>query len=152
MVVLGFAEGNAVQLVPDGTIVIHIVLILLMIWILNRTFFRPINRVLDARERNKGGRSSEAQGILHDVGEKMKRYNAAMQAARVEGYSLIESQRATAIAERQSRVESVKAEVEQAVAQETDAIRQQADQARGALARDARTMADRISSNILKTN
>ena len=58
MVVLAFAEGGAIQLVPDGTIFIHIALILLMIFILNRTFFRPVNRVLDARERNKGGRSS----------------------------------------------------------------------------------------------
>jgi F0F1-type ATP synthase membrane subunit b/b' len=53
MFFLAFAD---IQLVPDGTILIHIALILLMIWLLNRTFFRPINRVIAAREKNKGGR------------------------------------------------------------------------------------------------
>ena len=38
-----------IQLFPDGTLFIHIALILLMIYILNRTLYRPINRVLDTR-------------------------------------------------------------------------------------------------------
>ena len=59
MVVLAFAEGSGIQLVPDGTILIHIALILLMIWVLNRTFFRPINRVIQSHEKNKGGISAK---------------------------------------------------------------------------------------------
>jgi F0F1-type ATP synthase membrane subunit b/b' len=72
----------AVQLVPDGTVFIHIALILLMIWTLNRTFFRPINRIIDARERNKGGRFGEAESILREVSEKQTKYNQAMTEAR----------------------------------------------------------------------
>ena len=100
MVLLAFQE---VRLVPDGTIFIHIALILLMIWALNRTFFRPINRVIESRERNKGGRSSEAQEILKNVGEKQSRYEAAMLEARNEGYGLIERERTQAIADRQEK-------------------------------------------------
>ena len=49
-----------VQLFPDGTIFIHIALTLIMIWVLNRTFFRPINRVLEPREKFKDVEGGEA--------------------------------------------------------------------------------------------
>lgn len=150
MVVLAFAEGGAIQLVPDGTIFIHIALILLMIFILNRTFFRPVNRVLDARERNKGGRSSEAQTILEQVNEKTTQYNSAMREARTEGYNLIESERSAAVAKRESSIESVKSEVAAKVAQETAEIEKQTAEARNALSNEAQNIADKISSSILR--
>ena len=96
MVLLAAAES--IQLFPDGTLFLHIALILLMIWVLNRTFFRPINRVIEARERQKGGHGSEAESILSDVSEKQARYNKELLAARSEGYELVEKERAAAIA------------------------------------------------------
>ena len=151
MVVLVFAEGSSmVQLVPDGTILIHIALILLMIWILNRTFFRPINRVIAARDRNKGGHSSEAQGILQQVNEKSARYDTAMREARAEGYQVVEAERAAALAKRQEEIEKVKEEVSQTVLREKDSIQKQSEEVRAALAAEAEKMAEKISSNILK--
>ena len=150
MVVLAFAAEGGIQLVPDGTILIHIALILLMIWVLNRTFFRPINRVIESRERSKGGRSSEAQEILAEVNEKNSRYEKAMREARSEGYNLIESARAAALAERQSQVEAVKEEVSQTVSKEKGALEKQTEEARKTLAAEAQQMAERISSNILR--
>ena len=150
MVVLAFAEGSGIQLVPDGTILIHIILILLMIGVLNRTFFKPINRVLQARDRNKGGHSAEAQEIFRQISEKNARYESALREARTAGYSLIEAERAVALAERQARVEAVKAETEQMVSQEKDSIQKQTEEARAALAAEAQKMAEKISSNILK--
>jgi F-type H+-transporting ATPase subunit b len=150
MVVLAFAEGSGIQLVPDGTILIHIVLILVMIGILNRTFFKPVNRVLQSRDRNKGGHSAEAQELFKQISEKNARYEAAMREARTEGYSLIEQERAAALAEKQARVEAVKTEAEQTIAQERDSIQKQTEEARAALAAEAEKMAEKISSSILK--
>ncbi|MBA4121248.1 MAG: hypothetical protein H0X72_02135 [Acidobacteria bacterium] len=147
MVLLAFQE---VRLVPDGTIFIHIALILLMIWILNRTFFRPINRVIESRERNKGGRSSEAQEILKNVGEKQSRYEAAMLEARNEGYGLIERERTQAIADRQEKIGAVKEEVAQFIAQENQELDRQTVEIKASVAQEAEKMAQRISSNILK--
>ena len=45
---LGFAE-NSIQLVPDGTLILHVLIIVLMVWILNATLYKPINRILEAR-------------------------------------------------------------------------------------------------------
>jgi F-type H+-transporting ATPase subunit b len=150
MVVLAFAAEGGIQLVPDGTILIHIALILLMIWVLNRTFFRPINRVLAARDRNKGGRSGEALDILKQVNEKSLRYETEMRQARAEAYNLIEAERAAALAARQARVESVKAETAQTISQEKASIQKQSEAARTAIAAEAQTMAEKISSNILR--
>lgn len=152
MFVLAFAEGGGspIQLVPDGTILIHIALILLMIFILNRTFFRPINRVIESREKNKGGRFGEAGEILRQVEEKNARFETAIRETRSEGYQLIEAERTAAMSARQTQVETVKAEVEQKLATEKAEITKQVEQARGQLATEAKVLAEKISSNILK--
>lgn len=148
---LAFAEGSSIQLVPDGTIFIHIALILIMIWILNRTFFRPINRVLASRDKNKGGNSSEAQEILKQVDDKLVKYNAATRDARTEGYQTIESERAAANAAKDSQIESVKTEVAQRVEQEKADLQAQSEAARQTISAESQKMAEKISSNILKT-
>jgi len=148
MFLLAFQE---VRLVPDGTLFIHIALILLMIWILNRTLFRPVNRVIEAREKNKGGHSGEAREILKSVGEKQSRIEATMLEARSEGYELIERIRNQAVAERQEKIVAVKSEVAGLVERENQELDKQTNQARATIAAEAGQMAERISSNILKT-
>jgi F-type H+-transporting ATPase subunit b len=148
MFFLAFAE---VQLVPDGTIFIHIALILLMIWILNRTFFRPINRVVESREKNKGGRFSEAETILQQVNEKQSKYNQAMLEARTRGYETIETERAAALAQRETKITEVKTEVAQRFEQEKAQLQTQTTEARTAIAAEADKLAEKISSNILRS-
>ena len=145
-----FLAFAAVQLVPDGTIFIHIALILLMIWILNRTFFRPINRIIDARERNKGGRFGEAESILREVSEKQAKYNQAMLEARGKGYEMIEAERAAAIANREAKIGATKEETARRLSQEKAQLETQTAEARRAIAAEADRLADKISANILR--
>ena len=149
MVLLAFAES--IQLFPDGTLFIHIALILIMIWILNRTFFRPINRVIESREKQRGGHGSEAESIMSDVSEKQSRYNRELLAARSEGYELIEKERAAAIEARQKKIAEAKAATAESVASGKDEIGAQAAEARAVIAKEAEQMAERISTNILKS-
>ena len=148
MFLLAFAES--IQLFPDGTLFIHIALILLMIWVLNRTFFRPINRVIRSREKHKGGYGSEAEAILHDVNEKQAKYNQELLAARGSGYELIEKERTAAIEARQSKIAAAKSETAESVASEKSQIQQQSAEARKVIAKEAEVMAEKISTNILK--
>ncbi len=148
MVALAFAVE--VKLIPDGTLFIHIALILLMIWILNRTFFRPINKVLEKRQKNSGGRSSEAQQILSQVNEKNTAFDLAIRDARSEGYELIENQRSQAVAARQETVEAVKSEVNTLIATGKEAIAKQTAEAQKSISAEAQKMAEQISANILK--
>jgi F-type H+-transporting ATPase subunit b len=148
MFLLAFAES--IQLFPDGTLFIHIGLILLMIWILNRTFFRPINRVIDSREKHKGGHGSEAESILSDVTEKQAKYNQELLAARSEGYELIEKERSAAVAIRQSKIAAARSETAATLDAGKQQVRLQAAEARAVIAKEAEEMADKISANILK--
>jgi F-type H+-transporting ATPase subunit b len=148
MVSLAFFE--AIQLMPDGTLFIHIALILLMIWILNRTFFRPINKVIAARDKNKGGHSSEAESLMVQVGEKEARYTGAVREARTQGYELIEKNKAEAISAREAAIATVRDETAQQFAQEKETLARQTSEARAAIAQDAEAIADKISSRILK--
>lgn len=148
MFLLAFAEG--VQLVPDGSLIIHIGMILLMIFILNRTFFRPINRIIESRMKSQGGRFTEAEAILNSVNKKQSDYDEKLRQARTEGYEIIENQRAEALQRQQTEVEAVKTETSEKFAQSKAEIDRQTSEARNAIAQQADELADKISASILK--
>jgi F-type H+-transporting ATPase subunit b len=149
MILFALAE-ETITLVPDGTIFLHIALILLMIWVLNRTLFKPINRVLEERVRKGGSRTGEAQAILGQVDSKVSQYENSLREARSTGYKLIEAQRAEALGVRQEKVNGIKDEVSSLIAQEKSEIQKQSDDARSTLTGDARKMAEDITASILK--
>jgi F-type H+-transporting ATPase subunit b len=147
MILLGFAENPV--LVPDGTIVLHIIIILVMVYVLNATLFKPINRILEERERRTRGRSGEAKGIIREVEEKLASYERALRDARSEGYRLMEQERAEAMRERQLKVDAVHEEVGRLAEEEKSVIQAQTEEARAVLLRDAGAIATEISSHIL---
>jgi F0F1-type ATP synthase membrane subunit b/b' len=148
MVLLAFAESS-VQLFPDATLFVHIALILIMIYVLNRTFFRPINAILESRERHKGGRGGEAAELLDVVSRKQKEYEAALLAARNESYELIEGERNAAFDAYQKMVAEAKAAAAKRVADEKASIRDQISEAKVVIALEANKTADKIAANIL---
>jgi F0F1-type ATP synthase membrane subunit b/b' len=148
MVLLAFAEQ--VQLLPDLTLFLHVGMILLMIWFLNRTFFKPINRILESRERNRGGHKGEAHGILSEVAEKEAEYSAGLLEARNEGYEIIEKERGAAIDHKVSEIASVKKEVADYLNSELGELDRQTEAAEAAIREEAEKMADKISANILR--
>lgn len=148
MHLLAFAES--IQLFPDGTLFVHVAMILAMIWILNRTLYRPINRIITAREKNKGGRSGEAVEILKQSEEKEARYNREMLEARSNGYELIEKEQKAAVAAREKQIGDVKTEVAEKFNTGRAELDTQAAAARAAIGTDAEKIADSIAANILK--
>jgi len=148
MFFLAFAES--IQLFPDGTIFLHIALILAMIWVLNRTFFRPINRVIESREKQKGGHGTDAENILSQAGEKETEYSKAVLEARSRGYELIEKEHATAVAAREKELSAAKADLASLMDTERTTIGQQASEARSEIASEAELISDKIASDILR--
>ena len=108
MFVLAFAES--IQLFPDGSLFIHIGIILLMIWVLNRTFFRPINKVIEQREKHQGSKGGEAAGILKDVDAKEAKVARELLDARTAGYEIVEKEQKKASDAREKKLSEVKAE------------------------------------------
>jgi F-type H+-transporting ATPase subunit b len=149
MHLLLFAES--IQLFPDGTLFVHIAMILAMIWLLNRTLYRPINRVLEAREKSKGGNASEAEGILKDVEGKETRYTRELLDARSEGYAYIEKEQQEAAGAREAQLGEVKAEVAEKFSAGKAELEKQVAIARASIGTDADKMADQIAAQILKS-
>ncbi|HEY2846934.1 MAG TPA: hypothetical protein VGI80_03895 [Pyrinomonadaceae bacterium] len=139
-----------IQLFPDGTLFIHIALILLMIFILNRTLYRPINRVLEGRIKNKGNYFGEAEELLRKVDEKELHYSKELLDARSAGYALIEKEQKKAAAAREKKLAETRDEVAERVTSGKAEINQQAAAARAAIESEADVLADRITSGILK--
>ena len=147
-VILGFAE-DSIQLVPDGTLVLHVIILLVMVYLLNITLYKPINQILASREKRTRGRLSEAQEIMQSVTEKTTEYEKSLRQARAEAYAYAEAQRAEAMKARQQRLTEMRAELAASVAQEKREIEQQATQARSALEVESRQIAAEIGSRIL---
>lgn len=121
-----------------------------MIWILNRTFFRPINRIIESREKKRGGGLGEAENLLREVAEKETKYNEAMRDARSKGYAVVEKERAKALTKKQEKLGAAKEEVHRKLAEETAELEKQTLEARRSIATEAEKMAEKISSNILR--
>jgi F-type H+-transporting ATPase subunit b len=145
-----FAFAESIQLVPDGTLLFHIAIIITMVFALNRILFRPINRILDERENRTSGRSGEALEILQRVRESLSRYENSLRQARAESYRLLEQQQSEASVERQRRVVGVRKELEEQIEEQKREIQAQADAARVTLEGEAMRAAADISSQVLR--
>src|SRR5438128_2189233 len=145
---LGFAE-NSIQLVPDGTLILHVLIILVMVYVLNATLFKPINRILEARDRRTRGRLSEAQEILKNVSEQLANYERQLRLARGEAYAFSERERGAAMQERQNKLNEMRVHLAESIAQQKEAIQKQADEARGTLEVESRRLAREIGARVL---
>jgi F-type H+-transporting ATPase subunit b len=145
---LGFAE-NSIQLVPDGTLILHVIIILVMVYVLNATLYRPMNRILVARERRTRGRLSEAQEILKNVDAKLSEYERTLRQARAEAYAFTEAERGIAMQERQGKLNAMREQLADSIAKEKDLIERQAEQARTALEVESQSLAQEIGARVL---
>ena len=141
--------GSSIQLVPDGTLLLHLVVIVLIMFLLNKTLFRPINQILEERDRRTAGRVNEARKTWATIEAYLQRYEDALREARADGYRLMEVQRAEAMRERDARVKSLREELQTLIAKEKEVIESQVAAARRALALEAGTIGREISSQIL---
>jgi F0F1-type ATP synthase membrane subunit b/b' len=145
-----FLAETSIQLVPDGTLLLHLVMVAVMVFVLNRTLLKPINHILSEREKQIGGRLREAEALSAETEEKLKRYNSSLREARAEGYRLLEKERAAAIKDKDEKVRQYKEQMSQTVAAQLESTRQQEQRVRAELESQAAVVGDMISSQILR--
>lgn len=147
MVVLALA-GSVLSI--DGSFLFIFLSILCLIFILNRTLFKPINQVLDERERLGAGRLDEAKRLLAQHEARLSGYEAQLQQARAEAYQHLESQRREAQAARAEAIAQAKSDVTAQIDAAKQEIANQTAAAKSNLEQEARAMAATISSQLLK--
>lgn len=139
-----------IQLVPDGTLLLHLLMVVVMVFILNRTLLKPINRILAERERRIEGRLKEAQALAAETEQKLKKYNEALHAARVDGYKLLEKERADGLKEKDEKVRLQREQAKREVAAQIDNIKRQEQSVRQELETQAASISSLISAQVLR--
>lgn len=133
----------------DGSFLFVFVSIILLIFILNATLFKPINKILEERDGLSGGTSHEAKRLLKEYEQKVNRYENGIRGARNEAYQMAENVRKDVLARRQEAVTAAKAEVTAQIESVKKEIGANAAAAQASLEKDARSMAASITSNLL---
>ena len=139
-----------IQLVPDATLLLHLVLVVVMVFVLNRTLLKPINDILSEREKQITGRLKEAEAMAAESQEKLKQYNETLREARTAGYRLLEKERAASLKEKEQQLRQERDELSQKVSSQIDQIRKQEQAVKGELEAQAATIGNLISSQILR--
>jgi len=145
---LAFSD-SAIQLVPDATLLFHLALIVVMVALLNVTLLKPINRILEERERRTKGRIGEAHKILASVDDRMLEYQRRLRDARGTGYLLLEEERSAASRKREQLVSAVKAEAVLWREKEKENLKKAEAEVKASLIKDVGARAAEIGSRIL---
>jgi F-type H+-transporting ATPase subunit b len=145
-----FLAESSIQLVPDGTLLLHLLVIGIMVAVLNRTLLKPINRILREREELLTARMSEAAVLAATRDEKLHSYESTLRAARSEGYQMLEREKSEAVRERDLKLDRLRKEMAQLVAKEIEGTRSQEEQAKRELEGRASELSNLIGSKVLR--
>ena len=133
----------------DWTLFVQIINFLVLVFLLNMVLFRPIRRIIQARqarlatfEDDISGLGDNQQGILGEV-------DAQIAEARREGLGLREKLRQEGSQEESSLLEQVKKEVDEEWTRVEAKIKKDVAQAREALQAQAQDFATALSAKIL---
>jgi F-type H+-transporting ATPase subunit b len=141
--VFGMLEQLYVQGIPT------IVFVLILLVILDRLFFRPIAAVMGKRAEATIGALERAKKQIAESEERTRKYEAALQAARLEIYSSRQEDRRKALAERERALEAAREQAAALVKQAQATLAAETEAARSELLAASRTMAIEITDRIL---
>ncbi len=141
---------TSIQLVPDATLLLHLLMVAIMVFVLNRTLLKPINQILAERERQITGRLKEAQMLAAETQEKRRKYNETLREARTDGYRLLEKERAEGLKQKEEELRQYREEMSKQVATQLETTRQQQQSVQGELEVQAAAISNLISSQILR--
>jgi F0F1-type ATP synthase membrane subunit b/b' len=145
-----FLAEASIQLVPDGTLLLHLLMVGVMVFVLNRTLLKPINQILAEREKQVTGRLREAQALAAETQEKQRQYHETLREARTDGYRLLEKERAEGLKQKEEKLRQYREEVSKEVATQVENTRRQQQSVKGELEEQAAVISDLISSQILR--
>ena len=140
----------SIQLVPDGTLLLHLLMVGVMVFVLNRTLLKPINQILAEREKQIAGSLKEAEAMASETRDKLKKYSDALREARTDGYKLLEKERAQGLKEKEEKLRNYRDELSERVAAQIETTRNQEKSVKGELEAQAATIGNLISSQILR--
>jgi len=127
-------------------------LVLTLLVILDRIFFKPLAKVLRDREAASSGALARAKEHRNAVAAKSAEYEARFQAARQDVYRKREALRQKALAEREQALRLAREQADAWLKEALAGIAQEAEAARSALRAECRVLATKIADTVLGEN
>jgi F-type H+-transporting ATPase subunit b len=142
--------SEGLNLSPRPSLVItNLVVVLLLIWPVNRLLIAPLVRILQEREARTQGSADETGVLRADIAAERERLEARRNQARREAAERRSTIVARIKADEQRRLEVARSEAAESLAQVRASIAAEAEQARSALRDDARSLAQLAAERIL---
>ena len=141
---------TSIQLVPDATLLLHLLMVVVMVLVLNRTLLKPINHILSEREKQITGRLREAEAMAAESQEKLKKYNDTLREARAAGYKLLEKERTEGLKDKDQKLRGYRDELGREVSSQLEQTRKQEQAVKSELEAQAASIGSLISSQILR--
>jgi F-type H+-transporting ATPase subunit b len=138
------------EIFPNWTFIPVVALLLILVFALNRLFFRPLGRILDERHKRIEGAQLEAEQIRVASQGRLEEFDRKMREARRESDERMAKITAEAMQEKQRIVSGKKSEVEKMLSEARTDIQKKTEEARGKLLALRDKFAILIASRILK--
>jgi F0F1-type ATP synthase membrane subunit b/b' len=133
---------------------LSVVLIVLMVWalyfVLKKSFFDPINQILDTRAAASQGALDEARSQMAVVEQKSAAYADALKEARLESYRQQEAFRAEALQQRSRVIADSRQGSEQLISEARTELQSEVALAKKSLESEVAGIADGIVKGILR--
>ena len=133
----------------DFSLIAAVLIFLSVIFALNYILLRPLNRVLEERASRTTGVVEKANIDISRSVEMFGQYQAALKAARIEGYRRMETARSEALRKRADALAEARTQAEQMIKESRIAIQTQAEESKSRLGRDVDEIAQAIAASIL---
>ena len=128
-----------------------VIFVFLLLVILDWLFFRPLTRILKAREDATVGALARAREQVEAAGDKAREYEAAFQSARQEVYRQREAERKAALREREATIGNARWEAELLRQEGQTALRREVEVVKQQLQATCRSLAQEITEVVLDT-
>ncbi len=133
----------------DLSLIAAVLIFLSVVFGLNYILLRPLYRVLEERASRTTGVVEKANLDISRSVEMFGQYQAALKAARIEGYRRMELARAEALRKRADALAEARTQAEQTIRDSRAAIQAQAEESKSRLGRDVDEIAQAIAASIL---
>ncbi|HET7215829.1 MAG TPA: ATP synthase F0 subunit B [Terriglobia bacterium] len=138
-VIAGQLEQLLVQSIPT------IVFVIFLVAFLNRLFFKPLSRTLDARANATSGALAKAQEQIDQADAKLNEYDQHIQSARQEIYRHREEARRKFLGERDNMVQAARARADGTVNDAQADLDKQTAQAKSELKTAVEALANEVT-------
>jgi F-type H+-transporting ATPase subunit b len=138
------------EIFPNWTFIPVVTLLLILVFVLNRLFFRPLGKTLEERHRRIEGAQLEAEQIRASSQGRLAEFDRKMREARRESDEHMAQITAEAMQERAKIIGGKKSEVDKMLHDSKADIQKRTEEARGKLLALRDKFAILIASRILK--